>query len=493
MSAIHSGRLVDNVSNALGVLGIAPNRVHFVTIFRLGHPGPGQEVPSLRDLSDTQDFQPKLLSSDESDPKFVPIEIDDSVYFPLKYHDIEYPIRITEVMKRNKAFFDEYRHPTLARVHRDVMDDGATRHHAVWIDTEVLVEEKAFREKFRQLILSLRPHPELIITPLHKTPKRLGELALLILSEVPSEPVHLTHPNLFLQEDPFTSDADIAAAIDGTSEDGAILILDDAFITGSRLSSYQKHLRYRTYDGRVHYIVALARPSSLRDWEIFCKRLSFRPYKEGLKRDDHTVQSVETILLPDWDQYGCPWCRETQIYRAANISPAITEPCIQARIELLQRGKSEGLTNDIFFQPTGLRGLQLTKGSIFVTLPASQAAVFAAVAGAIQELRTIPEEKRQASLGPRRFPLATVLAYKEYLSDTYTDSILRASILRGAEREELVYTSEKTEAMRLRAARKLLLSKALTEIDLVWELYLGSLDGKLPGLEIDAVVSPGVV
>lgn len=482
ISATQSGSLVAHLRKSLAVRGFPKENARFVAIFKLGSSPIPKELTVLRDLTGVKGFESHDPIEESESSQLESISIDDRVYFPLEFRDIVLGLKSTKETESVRKFFTDYSGVDLVRVHRDVNDDGSARHHAIWIDTEALINHHSFRDRFAERLLALQPSPDVVVTPRHMVALRLGELACDIL-ENGSRPPHIAHPNLFMETPPRPSEAEVAGLIDRVPKQGAILILDDAYITGARLSSYQAHLRYRAFRGRVHYMVALARPSSMEDWKLSCRRLGYRR-KEGNKRPDpHTVQAIETLLLPHWQEHRCPWCREMEIYRKVGKEMEIPSRIrIAKRLEQLQNAKAEGLSGDLFLAVDGHPDLKLGRESIFVEAPASQASVFAAVASALQSLRVESPEQSVPVLGPRRYPLSTVLNYKEYLVDTYTDSILRACILRATVRDELVYADRCAEREKGRRARILIMSDVPSRANLAAELGLAIADGKFPGV-----------
>jgi hypothetical protein len=133
--------------------------------------------------------------------------------------------------------------------------------------------------------------------------------------------------------------------------------------------------------------------------------------------------------------------------------------------------------------------LKLYSGSIFLPPGTPQATVFAAIASALQHLRTTRSEP-QPPLGPRRYPIATVLKVREYLKDVYKDSILRAAILRAACADELVYMNEAAERRRTGLVTALVRSAAADERDLALELILAHAGRKC---RIDPDLAPGEI
>jgi len=222
------------------------------------------------------------------------------------------------------------------------------------------------------------------------------------------------------------------------------------------------------------------------DWERRRKLASYRkPPDSRVSLPRHTVEAIEKIVLPDWHEQDCPWCAEKELYRQS--APESGEPLPDAnlwdRIETLTNSMHVGLAIGLFLQIPSLPPLEITDESIFVKAPATQATVFAGVAGAKQRLRT--PSANNLALGPRRFPIATVLKWQEYLVDTFSDSILRASFLRAARHDELIYADQGEEAARVRRALDLIFSNVQTETDVTAEIILAAITGKFPGLDLD--------
>jgi hypothetical protein len=479
LSATHTGSLAARLSSFLQRRGVKESQVSFVAIFKLGSVA---SVPCLRDLSvdpATNDFEP---TDDRGSDKTV-AEIDDQVYFPLHFRDSRFIVRKREA-DAFCSFFECYRDDELFRVHKDNYSDGELRHHAVWLDTERLCRHPAMRAALTTYLLDLKPTPALILTPGHPAANMLADLAVEVLRPKNPEIRALAHPNLYFDESSPAEELAIAGTIDSVGSDKAILILDDAFVTGQRLQNYHTHMRRRQFRGVLHYLVAVARPDDFAKWEKFAKG-----FRLGWSGQSNTVHPIEVVVLPDWHEQDCPWCAELELYRKrmAVAGPG-GEPseigALTARIALLW-GRQEGLTNHLFLRLPGRAEESVTDGSIFVRAPASQATVFAAVAGAIQQLRKPWPNRTAPSLGPRRFPVSTVLAHEDYLGEFYTDPILQMSFLRAAKRDELVYTDKSTEAERGRWARNLVLSDIPTKSAVSYEVAFAIGNGGFPTLSLE--------
>ncbi len=455
-------------------------QIAFVALFNLGK----KQCPMacLRDLSAEAGnglFAHVQLSDAGEAPDI--IDIDPQTYFPSQYKDVLHNVRKRHV-KRFREFLDRYPDARLVRVHRDVTEKGAIRHHAIWIDTVALCSHPTFKTRFIGKLGSLDPPPRLIITPVHEAANILANVALSTLRSNEPSIEHIQHPDLALSDLTVPENERIQQLIDGLSEDASILVLDDAFITGRRLSTYQRLLRYRRFRGRVHYLVAVARPWSLLEWETQSNMLSFRwpPADQG-----NTVTAIEEFVLPDWAEADCPWCVEQSLYEIlSGLHPqrGLTK-LLRDRRQLLEQSGHTGLDDNLFIIPPTVANLSFTDGSIFAAVDMSQASVFASVASSLQTLRTQAEARKQP-LGPRHYPVATVLDDKEYLEKVYTDSTLRACILRAAADYELTYTDQKAEERKTRRAIALLTAEKGIDYDLSAELIVAAFAGKFRKLNL---------
>jgi hypothetical protein len=148
-------------------------------------------------------------------------------------------------------------------------------------------------------------------------------------------------------------------------------------------------------------------------------------------------------------------------------------PVLQERSRRLQEARSFGMRDDLFLVAPPRPPFEITPGSLFAEPDTSQADVFASVAAAVQVLRCSPPAGRPP-LGRRRFPVSTVLKGREYLHETYTDSVLRAAIMRAAEPDELVYADNEKEGERTDWVRHLITSPLPDEWELIPELILAA-------------------
>jgi hypothetical protein len=445
---------------------------HFITLFRLGD----SKLPTLHDLSKDERFivLPEI-SNDFAAVPSAPIRIDPQTYFPLSFQDFAVELK-KPVMDRSKGFFDRYAGTSLIQVHRDHQAQGdSPRHHAIYLATEKLMTVPAFVKNFEEKLKGLRTAPIFIVSPPHEAGKALARCAHEYFSKQGSPCPIFAHPSLYIHEEsPLEEEKKLLGHLNNASEEHSILIVDDVFISGARLSQYQRNIRSLNYKGRIDYLIGVARPGDLAKWRNAKRRLS---YRGDLKNTSHTVDAVEEVLLPDWQQNHCPWCVEKRLYQEWSAKHATMPDALLDRLEVLSRSTPEGLQDDLFLQFPEYAPFRIGPGSFFAPGCSSQSEVFAAVASALQYLRT-QTINGQITLGPRRFPVATVLKHEDYLLHTWTDTILRASVLRAATFDELTYADPRSELQRTADLLRLLSQPERSDHEIALEVLLAANEGK---------------
>lgn len=430
ISATHTGSVQANLAQFLSDRGLS-KRVEFVSLFKLSEASP---VPYLRDLSNEEGFGSCEGLSREQ--KEAAVDIDGSIYFPIREKDIEKYVHVPTV-KRLRPFLDSYGDAPIFRVHHN--DDFSfpdPRHHAIWLDTIALIQHPKFRHAFREVLSNLQPQPSVVVSPSHMASTDLQNLAKETLG---SSAKFFLHPDLNLISS-YGADKEIIDAISAVPDSGAILLLDDAFVTGTRVAVYQANLREREFGGVFHYLAAVARPEKNAHWEsqrrTFMRARADKDFEPTEGVLPNTFTAVEKIVLPNWGHDQCPWCVEAAVQR--QLSPDIRRP------ELLSA--PEGLEQGLFALPPGAEQPELLAGSLFASKGCLQANVFAAVASVLQEMRT-DVNICSPCLGSTHFLVATVLHHDEYIK-RYSDSLLAGSLLRAALPGELIYRGPGAERRR---------------------------------------------
>jgi len=394
----------------------------------------------------------------------------------------EVPITVRKhIVDLDKDVYDYYGPRGVFLVHRTQQDHRIPRHHAIYVDTGKLIETERFQQKLQSYVeTEFARAPDLILGPGHPRATRLSALLAERLHARFGRTIpQFSHSNLFFEAD--QSGHELPASLARLTENNEIVIIDDAFVTGTRLYQYSQHLRYigNGYRGRVRFLVAIARPSSMSEWTEARRLLGYRPRlsNDGVSPERNTLDAMEIVVLPNWGYTECPWCIEAgklKTYKPEGVEP----PALFAdRQELLDRQSlAGGMGDQLFLSPGSRLPIHLAGGSLF-TADKSPSTAFASVAGGLKRLRTDPDEVR---LGPHRYPLATVLESKEYLKTVYTDSLLRASFFRAAHKEELQYHDPDKEKQRTIYAEELINDESGQINNLALELLWATVEEKLP-------------
>lgn len=428
----------------------------FVTLYKLTDI---VEIPALCDLanhSTVGNFQPEAV--DFSPPSGTQvIDIDRHTYFPTTVH--EKPLDITiDAATPARVFFDNYRNTAAFSLHRDSFEGEAKsrrqlRHHAFYIDVEALLANPEFCGKVRALIGEIRSFPKAIIAPPHSAGTRLSSFCSDVINEIwGRRPLIYVNSDLSKPDEIFPIDQTSSSRsqplldfIRSASESDSIVIVDDVIVTGARMASYREALRRYSFQGKIAYIVGVARPSDPAKWRKLKFELEIG--KDGARL--HSVKHAEFVVLPNWGRERCPWCNEGRAIDSILRTLQATDPAhdeFASRLNELTRAPlSSGLSENAIWVLPNTGPVDLTPESIFVTSPAPTAVVMAAVASAIQTMR-----RRDTDCLTRNYPFMTVLSTHSYLETRFTDPILRVAVLRCAAREELRRSLAADEIQRAR-------------------------------------------
>ena len=407
------------------------------------------------------------------------VNIDRATYFPSAVTQMEVTVD-RKTARHAEQFFKDYGHLDVFSVHRDSYVAGQRfRHHAIHPDVFVLLQDSKFQRRLKNKLIALEAPPSLILTPPHESGRELARFCAAFLnSQLDTEVLVFEHLDLVFSQSRSPSETDLIKALSRLDDSAAILVLDDVSVSGNRLARYQRSLRDLNFAGQIHYLVGLSRPQKTEDWENRIKK--FR-YRDG-GRVQHTLNYVEIIILPDWDETLCPWCAEQRLY--GNIVFKDDElPSLLARRAAKLADTTIGLKgSDIFGCHLPEFEFRLGQNSIFAPAGCTPTAVFAAISSALQRLRTDSDAAR--TLNRRLYPQRNCICTDDYLGNTFTDPILRASFLRAALRHELEKMSAEDEMKRSKAARCLVVDVEPMEHSLAFELLLAIALQKVPGFSL---------
>ena len=360
-------------------------------------------------------------------------DIDPVTYFPnIMDSRNEKRIEITRDYIRDKEFFNQYAGKECFYVHRDSLDleRYRLRHHAFYIDVSKMLQTDVFRNKLQNhLSVEISKVPSMIVAPNHKSGKALVDQTLGILAEKFGEP-----PRSYLANR-LSDDAPEALNLLTTlSTEAEILILDDVLVTGNRLSQYQEQFRTHNYKGRICYIVGVAR---CKGPEAFARLVKQFSWNDHLQRRANSVVAVESILLPDWDDEDCPWCREHRclshlLYNSSSHAYSESMSTLgQSRISYLRESQSDGLKSHVLWTPTDESELKLGPTSLFISGKGiNQGDVAVAMASALQHMRQ--SEPYLGQIFPR-----VMLHHGELFMKKWSDPILTFLLWRLATVNEI--------------------------------------------------------
>jgi hypothetical protein len=462
ISATQSGSLRERLDATLQGRMNRFTRDH-IAIIGLGDPG----MPVLYDLSDDARFG--LIDEDDAEAlQDRQIQIDPQVYFPLIFEDIDVTIS-GPLARKSRGDWNLLAAHGVVQVHREVVGTDKPRHHGVHLATEKLLAIQGYTDLFDAALAAIDSSPILIVAPLGEAPSMLAQRVYDTLSARGQAARLFLHDTLVLggPEGLNEEEQEIRSLLAGATDADEIIILTDAWVNDASLTQFQKSLRNENYRGRIRYIVGIARPESLAEWAHTSSRLASRP-----QQPSHIVTAIMTVPVPDWAQDQCPWCEEVRLYeRWSQRSPL--PPFLSARRDALSKVSRSGLEGDVLLGLPHLERMRLGPDSFYVQENSSEAEAFAAVASVLQRLRNRPESDGPA-LGPKRFPVSTVLKPTDYTRETWSDAILRGMFLRAAMREELVYTDPAKEKNRTKAIHKLVTNRSHLEHAVLLEVLLAA-------------------
>lgn len=472
----------------------APDKLRFLTAYKLTKAAKVTHLCDLSSDSRVGSFESVKPAIGELANRRI-VDIDSKTYFPSTRTDNF--LRITgQVANLNFRFYSDYGATRAISVHRDNKEgDRPVRHHAYYVDVESLLQSKQFTNKLAKVLGDIKAAPTCIVVPRHSAGLALARKAHQILIERLQKKIPIyVDGNLDAAERTYAEpdtvgDAEVAISLASrirkATADDRLLVVDDVTIRGVRLSNYQRNLRIRKYQGAIDYLIGVARPSDRNEWAIRRNDLTM-----SSEPTQNRMLAVELVVLPDWDKEHCPWCHEQSVLLAAdpplNVGQRSTSvAALRPRAAMLASAPlNQGMSKRVLWSNAKPKEVSLTAGSIFIPKKKGtrEAAVFAAVASALQEMRTRKERALES-----RFPFPTIVDPKMYLSGRFNDAILKAAILRASSQDELICVSARGEQDRLDLL-KTLSGNRKEGACLNIELALASAVGKLPSIAGESAI-----
>ncbi|WP_250495352.1 hypothetical protein [Caballeronia sp. GAWG1-1] len=310
--------------------------------------------------------------------------------------------------------------PGVLRVHYDDPNEATGRHHAFYIDVGTLLDAPGFRDEIQAACAQFDPIPDVVVVADHPTARKLGEIMRTCL-DLPL--VILDEKLIARGEGPVDESLHRARCT---------LIVDDVFITGSRLQRINGFLREQFAKRApnlqtIHFWTVLATPSS---------PVAYQSVVTGMTTNhawSSNVTHKHEIALPAWhDAHHCPWCMESNVLSGLAQSVVEFDGQIADRLAWLS-STGQGVASDPFLAadratPTPLLGanaVALAEGS-------SPMQVLFAYASAIQQLRNSAKK----ALNADQFPTPRYVARRVFESH-YTERLIWLAMLRSLKGKEL--------------------------------------------------------
>ena len=416
VSACSSGKLINTTKQVFSRFQI---NVEYLSLFNTG----STLTPSIYKLI-LEEHDPQETLTDI-------IQIDPTTYYPQirppEKIDIEKPPRDHRDLGFNAI--QKYKNLGIFKCHvwntRTTHIRKSKRHHAYFIDILPLIEDDKFAKetsiKLRKITRNRTPIA--IITPKHKAGRAFGKLAARILKRdlgVELEPHHINR---------IERKTKLKELIRKSNAADVILIVDDVFITGSRLIAYDDQLRKSGFKGMADYLCAFARPSKEDDFDEISRRRSF-VHADGNSQEQKT-DFVEKLILPNWNEKKCPWCIEndvlSNIFGSIIIDSAGNIPSSFGKRAGQLAHEWDGI-NNLFFTLRDQQLSPLSPKSAFITEPCSESDIVFIFAHILQLTRI--------SFRRKTFNEGYFINPDSFFKDI-TDEVLSAAILKSIGWNEL--------------------------------------------------------
>lgn len=284
LSVFSSGSLYYQLREMLPDYGQDPGE-SITALFNL--PGEKEGPKALIDYSNREEYQ---LAPDTASP----IKIDPRAFFVLR--QIDRPLPIYDPNRPNFIPFkmtlsDKGRQEAiiLHGTHPTPFSETGERHQAIGLDTLVIASDPVFRNAFRGKVQASRKTMEsrygstlkAVVHPNHAAGRILAEIAQ---QELGLEP-HDILPHDDLRQSPDKKPDAKVQRVKALGEKDAFLVVDDVFISGSRMTEYIKGLREMgdrpDRQARGFYLVGTSRPDDLESWDALNRNWGWTNYEDS--------------------------------------------------------------------------------------------------------------------------------------------------------------------------------------------------------------------
>jgi hypothetical protein len=310
-----------------------------------------------------------------------------------------------------KAFWEMADAADAVRLHVNVSynenNHVRSRHHAIYIDTERMSQNRPFIDNCANTLKSAPP-PDCVIVPEHQNSPHVVKLVKDVFGDIPK---YFVIPS-----------ARFADAVKTTiSTSTSILLADDALVSGATLFGFKQEI-YRVCQAaqfvpQLHCFAMLARPSGPE--ALRYKKLPF------FSSDGHHFSYGAQVFLPLGAE-SCPWCKELNILQTlvVRLKPSSQRIIRQRIMELDVELQTPFLLGRVYREKD-----PRTVGSFFGTL--SDRAAFSAVSSAAHRLAHQTDQDN--------LPGQVTVISVPFILSAYFDSVILAGFLRTLRRKELYF------------------------------------------------------
>lgn len=360
-----------------------------------------------------------------------------------------------KIAKLGYGFFEKYHAhlPDIVTFHKGDTSKGF-KHYAYFLDYNQIIKVDIFIQSLRNKLAQIATERSVVLTLVDDPAIKSATI------EIGADYRHTAAPENMLDEETLI-------AIERSDK---VLIYDTVSINGTRLSNFNNLLRVEPRLSKaitdVTFLVGIYRPTSGKAQKELRSSLAYP--EERVKR---TFDYIEHLVLPDAGPLECPWCLELGAIKGS-IRPALKGSGSfyrrMSKLSNLQDGV-KGI-DAIFHVDQSTESLLLGAESYLAPQDTTICGVNLAVASALQQMRTIEDDKKRLAPG---FPYTQVLASKNF--SNYSEGLIRSALLRNAAAIELgVLEKEKTLKIFLEVLER------LDQACLLSEYIIAVICGKLP-------------
>ncbi|MFK0310586.1 hypothetical protein ACIQUF_05015 [Pseudomonas sp. NPDC090233] len=341
-----------------------------------------------------------------------PIEIHASAYYVKSLTDSGITL-CKDIASVGKPFFEKY-HSSLndmIRFHKGDHFKG-NKHYAYYIDYSILSSTDNFSRALTEKLTSILTPTTLVLTFCddEKLRDEIGSLGATCI---------------YLPEVESVLDADTVSAFSASDK---VLIYDPVVINGKpfeRLNNLIRETPELDQNLRdITFLSGLYRPASANSEKKLRNCVAYKD-REGVKR---SLQHIEILVLPDYNQFDCPWCLEFNSINGSVKKGIKNSGIFYHRLTKLSNVQ-EGLSGKdaLFHIDPRTESITLGGGSYLAPEKTGIAGVVLAVASSLQQMRSHEDETKRLSPG---FPYTQVLGARNFIN--YSEGLIRSAIIRNA-------------------------------------------------------------